>query len=83
MVVVHGFTPALAIRQEVSGCTQVFAWYVWRLEVDGVEPSDDAIVSQRHLRCNVVCRMGGLLGDVRNVELRTVSRDVRLLRMRL
>lgn len=36
VVVVHGFAPALAIRQEVSNRAQVFTRDVRRLEVDGV-----------------------------------------------
>ena len=36
VVVVHGFTPALAICQEVSNRVRVFARDVCRLEVDGV-----------------------------------------------
>jgi len=60
VVVVHGFTPALTICQVVSDRVQVFARYVRRLEVDGVQPPENAIVGKCHLRCDIVCRVGGI-----------------------
>ena len=60
VVVVHGFTPALAICQEVSYRAQVFVRNVRRLEVDRVQPSENAVVGKGHLRCDIVRRMGRL-----------------------
>ena len=64
VVVVHGFRPALTIDQKVSGRVIVAVWDVRRLEVDRVQPAYNPIVSESHLRCNVVRCMGGLRGDV-------------------
>lgn len=60
MVVVHRFTPALAVGQEVAHGGKVFAWDVCRLEVDRVQTPEDAVVGEGHLGRDIVCSMGGL-----------------------
>lgn len=61
VVVVHRFGPALAVGEEVALCGKVGAWYVWRLDVDGVQPSYDAVVGEGHLCCDVVRGVRGLV----------------------
>jgi hypothetical protein len=44
VVVVHGFAPALAVRQEVAGGGYIVRWEMGCLEVEGVEAADYAVV---------------------------------------
>ena len=60
----HGFTPALAIGQEVLDRGQVFARYVRRLYVDRVEAANDSVVCKRHFCCDIICRVRGLGVDL-------------------
>ena len=60
VVVVHGFAPALAVGQEVADYREVGGGEVRRLEGDGVEAAEDAVVGEGHLRGDVVGRVGGL-----------------------
>jgi hypothetical protein len=53
VVVVHGFAPALAGRQEVAGGGYIVLWEMGCLEVEGVEAADDAVVGEGHLGCDV------------------------------
>lgn len=57
VVMVHGFAPALAVGEEVSG---ILARYMWRLEVDGVETADNTVVGKSHLSRCIVRSMRGL-----------------------
>ena len=59
--------PALAISQEIADYIQVFRGYVWRLDVDGVQPSNDAVVGERHLGRNIIRGMRGLQCFIRFV----------------
>jgi hypothetical protein len=60
VVVVHGLAPALAVEQEVTDCGLVFDGDVGRLQEDGVESADHAIMGKGHLGCHIVCRVRGL-----------------------
>lgn len=60
VVMVHGLAPGLAVGQEVPGGKCVARWEVRRLEVDGVQAADDAVVSEGHLRRDIIGGVGGL-----------------------
>ena len=83
VVVVHGFAPALAVGQEVADYREVGGREVRRLEGDGVEAAEDAVVGEGHLRGDVVGRVGGLGVTVSDIilNLNREMADVHLLRM--
>ena len=55
VVVMHGFTPALAVGQEVTDGDKVRGGYEGRLEIDGVQASYHAVVGECHFGCDIVC----------------------------
>ena len=83
---VHGFTPALAIRQEVSNngipvliCFFPFAVrYMRCLEVDGIQASENAVVGKCHLCSHIVCRVGRLkwIGDTIRLAHEALGREI-------
>lgn len=62
VVVMHGLTPALAVREEVPNGILAITRDVRSLEVDGVQASDDAVVRECHLGRDMVCCVGRLCG---------------------
>ncbi|KAH5707319.1 hypothetical protein HBI18_249870 [Parastagonospora nodorum] len=55
VVMMHGFAPAFTVHQEVALCGCVVVRDVRRLEVDGVEAADHAVMGEGHLSCNIIC----------------------------
>jgi hypothetical protein len=64
VVVVHRFGPAEAVGQEVADGGGRGGGEVRRLEVDGVQAADDAVVGEGHLRGDVGGGVGCLGGQL-------------------